>query len=164
MDTQLKELKSILETIFAHLDIDPDFTIEDDSESNTLNVKIWKGDLSFLIGYRGSCLRALQHFLGLALNKNLETTSEDWVRVTVDIEGYMDRRREKLESMTRSYIDKVRFFTEDVHMPHMNSAERYIVHSYVSNYPDIVSESEGEGFQRHIVLKLAKKASKTAED
>ncbi len=149
MDKKIEELKNILEEIFKYLEIDPKFTI-DDTDGDLL-VEIWDGDLSFLIGYRGRCLKALKNYLSLALNRNLE--EDEWVRVTVDIEGYLARRREKVEEIARNYIDKVRFFGHEVSLPNMDSSERYIVHTYVNEYPDIDSESEGKGFNRHVVLK-----------
>lgn len=156
MQDKIEKLKNILEEIFAHVDIDPKFTIEDDAENNSLHVDIWDEDLSFLIGYRGHCLKALTYYAGLALNRDLE--SSDWTRVSIDIDGYSERRKEKVENITRAHIDKVRFFGEDVHMPRMDSSERYIVHNYVGQYPDIISESEGQGFSRHVVLKRAEEA------
>jgi len=161
MDKKIDILKKNLESIFSFLGIDPDFTIEDNAEENSLAVKIWNEDLSFLIGYRGNCLKALKYYLGLALNKGLE--EESWTRVTVDIDGYNERRREKIEEITRNYIDKVRFFGQEIHMPSMDSSERFIVHSYVGNYPDITSESEGEGLSRHVVLKPVDKGNKVED-
>lgn len=154
MDKKIESLRKILEKVFSYLEIDPDFTIEDNPDKDSLAVKIWNEELSFLIGYRGNCLKALRYFLGLALNKGLE--EEGWTRVTVDIDGYVERRQEKIEEITRNYIDKVRFFGQEIHMPNMDSSERFMVHTYVGDYPDIVSESEGEGFARHVVLKPAK--------
>jgi spoIIIJ-associated protein len=151
MQEQIDTLKTLLEQIFAHIGIDPKFTIEDNPEDNSLHVDIWDGDLSFLIGYRGHCLKALKYYLGLALNRELEES--DWTRVTVDIDGYIERRKEKVEDIARTHIDKVRFFGNEVHMPHMDSSERFMVHNYVGQYPDVISESEGQGFSRHVVLK-----------
>lgn len=150
MDEKVKKLKDILEKIFEYLEIDPKFTI-DDSKENHLFVEIWDGDLSFLIGYRGRCLKALKYYLGLALNRNLP--EKEWIRITVDIEGYLERRKEKIEEIARNHIDKVRFFGHDVSLPPMDASERYIVHNYVGEYADITSESEGQGFKRHVVLK-----------
>ena len=151
MEAKVEKLKNILEDLFNHLNIDPKFTIDDSQEGN-LFVKIWEGDLSFLIGYRGHCLNALKHFLSLALNRDIED-EDTWIRVTVDIEGYLDRRKERVEEIARNHIDKVRFFGKEVPLPSMISSERFIVHTYVDGYPDIASESEGTGFRRHIVLK-----------
>ena len=150
MDSKVEKLKNILEEIFEFLEIDPKFTIDDEDEEN-LFVKIWDGDLSFLIGYRGHCLKALKHYLSLALNRN--TPEDEWTRVSVDIEGYLERRREKIEEIARNHIDKVRFFGHEVSLPRMDASERYMVHTYVNDYPDIETESEGQGYNRHVVLK-----------
>lgn len=161
MEEKVEKLKNILEGLFRHLGIDPKFTI-DDSQEGVLSVKIWDGDLSFLIGYRGHCLNALKHFLGLTLNRGLDEDG-DWVRVSVDIEGYLDRRKERIEEIARNYIDKVRFFGKDVPLPNMISSERFIVHTYVGDYPDVVSKSEGTGFGRHVVLKLISESENISE-
>lgn len=162
MEKEIEQLKTILEEIFGFLEIDPKFTIEDNAEEKSLHVRIWDGDLSFLIGYRGNCLKALKYYLGLALNRSLP--DDDWTRITVDIEGYLERRKEKIEEIARNYIDKVRFFGHEVDMPNMDSSERYIVHNYVSEYPDIISESTGEGFGRHVVLKPISSDSENAHE
>lgn len=157
MDKKVELVKKTLEQIFSFLGIDPDFTI-DDEEENFLEVKIWNEDLSFLIGYRGNCLKALKYYLGLIVNK--DSPQDSRIRIILDIDDYMEKRRDKVEEITRNYIDKVRFFNKEVHMPNMDSSERFMVHTYVGNYPDIVSESEGEGFARHVVLKPALEKSK----
>ncbi len=74
----------------------------------------------------------------------------------VDINGYRDSRLNKIEDMTKGFIDRVRFHETDVEMPPMNSYERRQVHMFISDYPDIMSESTGEGRARHVVLKLNK--------
>ncbi|MBD3365861.1 hypothetical protein GF360_00790 [candidate division WWE3 bacterium] len=149
-EKKIESLKEILEEIFGYLGIDPKFTI-DDVEEDHLFVKIWDGDLSFLIGYRGNCLKALKYFLGLALNRGID--EEEWTRVSVDIEGYLERRKEKIEEIARNHIDRVRFFGHEVSLPNMDASERFIVHEYVGEYADIESESEGSGYSRHVVLK-----------
>ena len=75
------------------------------------------------------------------------------MRIAVDINGYRDQRKAKLEEMTRNFIDRVRFFSQEVEMPSMSPMERRIVHVFVSGYDDIVSESVGIGRDRRVVLK-----------
>jgi predicted RNA-binding protein Jag len=63
MDKKIESLRKILEKVFSYLEIDPDFTIEDDPAKDSLAVKIWNEELSFLIGHRANCLKALRFFL-----------------------------------------------------------------------------------------------------
>ncbi len=142
-------IKEALEKLNTFLDIKPEFFIEDLGDS--IKVDIDGDNLSFLIGYRGESLHALQTFLGLLVNKD----SADWVRVDVDINGYKKERFAKLEDTVRSFIDKVRFFNKEVALFPMNSSERYFVHTFVSDYADVESESVGDKADRHVVLKPA---------
>ena len=140
-------LKSILEDVFGHMGVSPVANI--DEYDDCLEVIIEGRNLSYLIGYRGESLNALQHFLAMALNKRLG----EWNRVLVDINGYKQQRNERVEDMTRNFIDRVRFFNKEIEMRPMNSSERYWVHTFVSDYDDVISESVGEGRDRRVVLK-----------
>lgn len=143
-----KIIKKKLDEILEFMDVDPDVSV--DKEEERLKIVIKGDDLSFLIGHRGTSLNALQSLLALMLYKELD----EWKYVDVDINEYKEARKEKLHDMARNFIDRVRFHNKDVPMPSMNSYERRHVHVFVSDYPDIVSESTGEGRDRHIVLKL----------
>ena len=144
-----KTLKKTLDEILDYIGVKPDIEIEEEAE-NILKVDISGTDLNFLIGFRGQSLDALQAILGLSLFRK----TGEWSSVLVDINDYKDRRLEKIEEITRRFIDKVRFFQNNVSMPPMNPWERRQVHTLVGEYNDIVSESEGVGRSRRVVLKI----------
>lgn len=143
-----KIIEKKVNEILDFMSVDPEVSI--DTEDDTYVVTINGPDLSFLIGYRGESLNALQTLLANMVFAELN----EWKHVVVDINGYRDNRKTKLEDMVRSFIDRVRFHKNDVEMPSMNSFERRQVHMFVSDYPDIESESTGEGRDRRVVLKL----------
>ena len=147
-----KLIKSKLGDILKLLDISPEVTIEEEDE--TYKVTIEGNDLSFLIGYRGESLTALQTLLATMVFNE----SQEWAHIVVDINGYRDSRRERIEEMTRGFIDRVRFHNSEIEMPTMNSFERRQVHMFISDYPDIFSESTGEGRNRRVVLSLKKES------
>lgn len=141
-------IKTRLDEVLNLIGVSPDVSIN--KEEDTYKIIIDGDDLSFLIGYRGESLQALQTLLATMLFNELNT----WVHLVVDINGYRNSRQEKIEEMAKNFIDRVRFHNSDVEMPTMNSYERRQVHLLVSDYPDIVSESTGEGRNRRVVLKL----------
>ena len=143
-----KRKKEKLEEILGFIGVSPSVNIED--QDSTFKVTIEGDDLSFLIGYRGESLNALQTLLGSMLFNE----SDEWTHIILDINGYRNSRQDKIEDMTRNFIDRVRFHKSEVEMPTMNSFERRQVHMFVSDYPDILSESAGEGRGRRVVLKL----------
>ena len=144
-------LKRTIDEIFEYIDIEPSVSIfsETDGDSTYSKVVIDGKNLSFLIGYRGESLMGLQNYLALVLFNQ----TNDWHRIIVDINGYKDSRQEKLEDIARHAIDKVRFFREEVEMHPMSSYERRILHTFISGYDDITTESIGEGRDRRVIIK-----------
>lgn len=143
-------LENLVKTTLNQLRVSYDCTIKDADDG--VLVEITGNELNHLIGYRGDALNALQHFLNSAYYNG----AGEYVRVLVDINGYRDQRKDKLEDMAKSFIDRVRFFSQEVEMPPMNPSERRIVHSFVSEYDDVTSESVGVGRDRRVVLKPKK--------
>ncbi len=136
-----------LKEIFEFLGIHPVATVQETPE--LLSVTIEGDNLNFLIGYRGEALDALQNILSQAFAKQ----AEEWVRIMVDINDYKEGRLQKVEDMTKNFIDRVRFSGEAVEMPPMKPFERFRVHTFVSEYSDIESESVGESYDRRVVLR-----------
>lgn len=143
----IKFAEKYIKDVNKHFDISPkvDVSFEDDR----YYVDIDGDNLNFLIGFRGDSLDGFQHFLGLALYREFG----EWNNLEVDINGYRQVKREKIEDLAKSFIDRVRFFAKEVDMPSMPPYERKIVHEFISSYDDIDSYSVGERFTRHVVLK-----------
>lgn len=145
-------LKELTEKILKFMNVKSDIAV-DKLEENAYKLSISGNDLSFLIGYRGQSLESLQSLLALmALRK-----AGNPISLTLDINGYKDQRIEKIDNLTKTFIDKVRFFEKDVPLPPMNPWERRQVHMLVAEYDDVTSESTGEGPERRVVLKLKRK-------
>lgn len=117
-------------------------------------------DLGALIGYHGEALGSLQLILSLAVYRHFG----EWVPLNVDAGGYRREREEKLKALTQRSIDKVRFLSRPVLLPPMPAYERRLVHLHAAASPDIASESEGEGRERHVVLRLRLEGAPAAGD
>ena len=144
-------IRKKLDEILEFMSVSPEVLIEE--EDGTYKVVMNGEDLSFLIGFRGESLNALQTLVAnFVFNEKGE-----WVHILMDINGYRESRRERIEEMVRGFIDRVRFHNSEVELPTMNAFERRQVHTFVSEYPDIISESTGEGRNRRVVLKLKAK-------
>lgn len=103
----------------------------------------------FLIGQRGDTLRAIQSIVSSALRSQDFTTT----RVNVDVADYKRHQRERLARQAESWIDEVKASGQPMPLRPMNAADRRVVHKTVAEYGGIASESEGEGRDRHVVLK-----------
>lgn len=108
----------------------------------------------FLIGQHGETMRALQSLVSSALkNKEFE-----FYRVNLDIADYKKQRQDRLAKEAEEWIREVIKSGQPKSLPPMNAADRRVIHKAVSDSTSVTSESEGEGRDRHIVLKLADQA------
>jgi len=95
-------------------------------------------------------VEALQELTRLAV----QVKTNSFSRLILDVGGSRQKRVEDITRIVTRIIDKVKDQNEAVHMKPMSSYERKIVHDLVSQ-AGLVSESEGEGKDRHIVVKPA---------
>ena len=133
---------------FFGLNTDVYATTEDDE---VIEINIPSTHLNgFLIGQHGDTVRAMQFMVSNALkNQNYSVT-----RVNVDVADYKKQRAEQLAETAEEWIKKVKGSGEPYELKPMNAADRRTVHK-VAAEAGLVSDSAGEGRDRHIVLKPA---------
>ena len=119
-------------------------------EEKQVLVSVMVSNPAAIIGFRGKNLAAIQLILSLAVKNKLG----EWVRVILDVNNYRGEQKNRLETMAVSLADKVVATGRAVAMAPMSSFERRICHMAIADREDVTSESEGEGEERHIVIKL----------
>lgn len=105
-------------------------------------------DMGIVIGKRGNTLDAIQYLLSLALNKG----KENYVRVTLDTQGYRAKREETLVRLAHRMAEKTKNSKRPVKLEPMNPYERRIIHSALQNTEGIVTYSEGNEPYRRVVI------------
>lgn len=135
-----------LKEFFSYLEISPELEIEQIDEG--FSIKITGRNLNFLIGYRGESLDALQYLVTQTIYRENNT----WTPINIDINGYKQKKLEKIEESVKDIVDRVRFHQKEFVLPPLNSFERRHVHMLISDYIDVKSESRGEGPERRLYL------------
>ena len=107
-------------------------------------------DLAVLIGRHGRTLESLQTLFSLVVSRKLGFRYP----VAVDIEGYKNRRRDKVCSMAESAAARVLKQHSSVSLPPMNAYERRIVHIALRDVDGVDTHSEGSDNDRHVVIDL----------
>ena len=147
--------KKYLEDLLSFFGLNTDVQATSDDEVIQLNVPSTHLN-GFLIGQRGENMRSLQYLTSTALkNQDFSNT-----RVNVDVADYKKQRAERLREQAEEWVKKVRDGGEPMDLKPMNPADRRIVHKLAGEY-GVSSDSEGEGRDRHIVLKPGESSDKT---
>lgn len=140
-------VKEVLNQLLSHMGIAAE--IENQESGDTLIFNLKTSDSGILIGQHGSTLVALQYLTRVLVHKKLP----DEVAFVVDVEGYKKNREEFLKELARQAAARVRETKQTLVLKPMMAYERRVIHAELSQFPDIVSESEGEEPERRILIK-----------
>lgn len=147
MEESIQYAKKYLEDLLSFFGLNTD--VYATSEDEVIELEVPSTHLNgFLIGQRGDTMRALQFLVSNALkNQGFENT-----RVNVDVAEYKKQRADRLRETAEDWMKKVRDSGEAMDLRPMNPADRRTVHKLAQEY-GLISDSAGEGRERHIVLK-----------
>lgn len=137
-----KFLSNILSQM--NIDADAEIVVEDDQ----LNIELVGTNMAVVIGKHGQTLDAIQYLTSLVVNKD----SENYTRISIDTEGYREKRKEALESLADRLASRVKRSRKSVILEPMNPYERRIIHSRLHSTPGIGTRSEGMDPERKVVI------------
>lgn len=143
-DTAIDALQGILK----HFDVGEVTIDEYEGDEGELILDITGDNLAILIGRHGKTLDALQFIISAITTRTLGFRYP----VVVDVEGYKNRQRQKLEFVAQSAARRAVVQQRNVKLRPMTPYERRIVHLCLRDRDDVETASEGEGSARHVVI------------
>ncbi|MDI6452202.1 RNA-binding cell elongation regulator Jag/EloR [Peloplasma aerotolerans] len=143
------EGKVFLEGIFQNLGIKTRMEVRTLSDGDEVHYNVESDENALLIGREGRTLLALQFMLRNFLN----TYVDGHIIVSLDIGNYHENRRKQLEILATKTAKEVAQTKIAVKLDPMNAFDRRIIHTKLSEWRDVVTESEGDGEERALVIK-----------
>ena len=125
-------------------------TIEVSRQDSIFFVDIDSEDSSLLIGKHGVNLESLQFILAVRI-KTL--TGDDDFEIYVDVGNWRRRKEEKLKQMALGAAQRVESENEPQAIYNLTNSERRVVHVALADHPAVETISEGEGENRHVIVK-----------
>ena len=136
-------------------DMELDLTVAKKAGTNDDTVITVDGEgAGLLIGHHGETLDALQYLANLAANKKVKGEKRDYVKISLDVEGYRAKREEALRALARRMAAKVVKGKKSVMLEPMNPYERRIIHSEVQGIEGVSTNSIGSENNRRVVMFL----------
>ena len=150
--------------VVEDMELDLTVAMKDGDNDDTLITVDGEG-AGLLIGHHGETMDSLQYLANLAANKKVKGEKQEYVKITLDIEGYRAKREAALRSMARKKAAAVLKYKKSVMLEPMNPYERRIVHSEVQKIEGVSTNSIGSENNRRVVMFLDdSKTSAEAED
>jgi spoIIIJ-associated protein len=105
-------------------------------------------DMGRIIGKEGAMLKALETIVGSIIFKILGSR----VRINIDAGGYREKRVKALERLATEVVEEVEKTGQEKVLPYMEASDRRIVHTFLTDNPNVTSYSQGEGRDRRLVI------------
>lgn len=137
-----------IEGLLDIADIDGDLTL--DVKQGRAYVSVEAEDDALRLISAPDTVQALQELTRLAV----QNATGSFSRLILDVAGSRDARRTQLERLVDSAVAKLDEGSSQASLPSMSSYERKLVHDVVAER-GFVSESYGEGADRHTVIRRA---------
>jgi len=144
---------AFINKVIADMGIDAKATMSDGNNDDKL-INIDGEGSGILIGHHGDTLDSLQYLANLAANKKVDGQKREYVKITLDAEGYRAKREEALRALARRMADKVVKYKKSVMLEPMNPYERRIIHSEIQLIDGVSTNSIGSENNRKIVIYL----------
>ncbi len=118
-------------------------------DEETVEIAASGEDLGILVGPRGSTLSALQDLTRAVVQRQCPSRTD---RILVDVAGYRERRSAALKRFSVQIAEEVLASGQEKALEAMSPADRKSVHDAINEMPGVVTRSEGEDPNRHIVI------------
>ena len=147
---EVEQLSSeLLDYFLSSIGVVADTYIREDSNSSRVSFEIEGEDSALLIGKRGETLQSIQFLVRMITSKQLGRKSN----IQIDIEDYRRRRVRTLRNIARNLAKEVIDSGEERTLEPMSPVDRRIIHVSLAKNPKIITESEGKGRDRFVVVK-----------
>lgn len=150
-----EEIEKIKVFLKEFIEKQPIKNINWDVKQNGFDIDIeinGENEISYLIGYRGETLNALQIVISSIINKE----HSEKIRVHIDINGYRQKRVKTLEELAQKVSKTVLRTGKSIALEPMSAYERKIIHSALQGNDKITTFSKGEEPYRKIVIDIKK--------
>ena len=140
-------IKNYLNEILSLMGLEVSF--ESSIKEKQINIKMYSNNNAILIGKNGQTLSALTTIVKQFVYNQIGL----YTYINLDVENYKDKQIYYLEKLAKNIAREVRNTKQEVVMENMNSYERRIVHNVLTNFKGVITESEGEEPNIHVIVK-----------
>ena len=116
---------------------------------DNITIKIFSDHNAVLIGKNGRAIEALQTIV----RQIVHNETKEYIGVILDVENYKEKRVKNLEYLAKKVAKEVKETKVETKLDSMNSYERRIIHSILSDNKYVYTESVGEEPNRCVVVK-----------
>jgi len=151
MEKQKQIIKLLIKEILEKMAVQGEVEIIENGEYPQFIIRTKEAGI--LIGEGGQNLIAFNHLLKKIADGEFKKNNLEKIQFFLDVNDYQAKKNEDIKNIARMAAQRVRYFKKETELEPMTAYERRIIHSSLTEYPDITTESVGEGLDRRVVIK-----------
>lgn len=144
------KVKELVEKLISLMGLNLNVYVEERESDFFVNVT--GEDSALFIGKHGDSIEEFQTIVNQIYCK--DKPREEIKRISVDSNNYIEKRQETLINLAKRTAGKVVREHKEFKFEPMNSYERRIIHSALSEHDKVITESYGNEPNRYVVIKL----------
>ncbi len=142
----IKEIKEYINELSKKMNLEIHSEIKE--KDGNINVMLVSDKNAILIGKDGRTLESIQ----LLINQLVKAQTDFNLRIIVDASNYKGKKIKNFEYEIKQMAKDVLRTKIELKLDPMNSYNRRIVHSVVSEFPNLTTRSEGEEPNRYTII------------
>lgn len=146
----MEEIKKEIEIFLEKMTFLASVSVEN-AEIGVFRMAIETEDARFLIGAGGEMIAHLD----VLVKRVIQKKNPDAPKFFLDVNGYRQKKTELLREDAKNFAKLVQLYRKEKILDPMPAYERRIIHSALSEYPDIITESVGVEPDRRIIIRPA---------
>ncbi|MGW8185471.1 MAG: Jag family protein [Candidatus Moraniibacteriota bacterium] len=146
-------IKSITEDLLKKIGFEGEVMVSDSKEDKNkfvCDIRTQK-DVNFIIGQNGDNLQALQHIVRLLVRKQ----TDENIKFILDVNSYKRDQEASVIELAKSMANQAILDKKAVVMRPMSAYNRRLVHMYLADNEEVITESTGDEDERRVVIKPA---------
>lgn len=153
MEKNIKVLQKLTDELFALMTTKSKAEVSYDKENDSFVVNVDAGDeTGLLIGKKGETLLGIQTVLGFLLKQKIG----EWKRVLVNVGDYREKEESYLKDLAATTAVRAKETGQPQNLYNLKSWQRRVIHMVLAEDKEVITESEGEGEDRFLVIKPKK--------
>ena len=157
MEEQIKIIESLLHELLEKINIS-EYELEILKSQELPQFIIRTKEAGILIGEGGQHLLSLSYLLRKMADRKFEEMGVERILFFLDVNDYQAKKIRELKNLAKMTAQRVKYFKKEIELEPMPAYERRIIHSALTDDPDIVTESRGEEPNRRVVIKMQAEA------
>jgi len=145
---QQNTIKNVVKDFFDQMGF-PVEVGETKLDKDVFLVNLESEEPQILIGEQGQTLAEIQHLLRLILRRQIAEV----FYLTLDVNGYKEKKTAYLEDLARTLADEVSLTGKEKELEPMPAQDRRVIHLALSQRPEVETESRGEEPNRRVIVR-----------